>query len=106
MAFYIKEVDGIGLMHRAFKGTTPDGRSWDDLANAMAGKQVSGLVGLSAEYLRSPKFLQADGGWNRIVWMPHELKKQFASDKDWITTEVDVKNIQELTEFLSTNKRP
>ena len=25
VAFYIKEVDGIGLVDRAFKGTTPDG---------------------------------------------------------------------------------
>lgn len=106
VAFYIKEVDGIGLMDRAFKGVAPDGRNWEDLANAAAGKQSSGYAAFGKDYLRSPKFLQADGGWNRIVWMPCELKEQFAPDKDWITTEVNVKNIQELTEFLNTNKKP
>ena len=106
VAFYIKEVDGIGLMDRAFKAVAPDGRNWEDLANAAAGKQSSGYAAFGKDYLRSPKFLQADGGWNRIVWMPCELKEQFAPDKDWITTEVNVKNIQELTEFLNTNKKP
>lgn len=106
IAFYIKEVDGIGLMNRAFKGVTPGGRSWEDLANAAAGKQSSGYAAFGKAYLQSPKFLRGDRGWNRIVWMPRELKEKFAPDRDWIATEVDVKNIQELTEFLSTNKRP
>lgn len=106
VAFYIEEVDGIGLMDRAFKGVAPDGRSWEDLANAAAGKQSSGYAAFGKDYLRSPKFLQADGGWNRIVWMPEELKKAFAADRNWIASEADVKNIQELTEFLSANKKP
>ena len=104
VAFYIKEVNGIGLMHRAFKGTTPDGQSWDDLANAAAGKQSSGYAAFGTDYLRSPKFLQGDGGWTRIVWMPQELKEKFAPDKDWITTEVNVQNIGELTQFLSARR--
>lgn len=106
VAFYIKEVDGIGLMDRAFKGVAPDGRSWEDLANAAAGKQSSGYAAFSRDYLKSRKFLQADGGWNRIVWMPQELKEKFAADKNWIASEASVNNIQELTEFLSANKKP
>lgn len=104
VVFYIKEVDGIGLMPRAFKGAAPDGRSWDDLANAAAGKQLSGYAAFGLDYLRSPKFLQGDGGWNRVVWMSQELKEKFAQDKPWIATEADVKNLQELTEFLKVKK--
>lgn len=104
IAFYIQEVDGIGLMPRTFRGVAPDGRSWDDLANTIAGKQVSGLVAFDNEYLGSPKFLQGDGSWSRIVWMPQELKKRFARDKTWIATEDDVKNLEELTGFLRVKR--
>ena len=38
------------------------------------GKQVEGFTGLSLEYMRSPKFLQADGGYERVVWLPKEIK--------------------------------
>ena len=102
--FYIPEVDGIGLMDRAFRGVTPGGQSWEDLANAAAGKQSSGYAAFGRDYLRSPKFLQADGGWNRMVWMPKELKERFARDKDWIATEADVQNLEELAEFLKVKK--
>ncbi len=100
VAFYIKEVDGIGLVDRAFKGTTPNGYNWDDVANAAAGKQSSGYAPFAINYLRSRKFLQADGGGQRIVWMPRGLKEKFAPDKAWIATEADVQNLEELTEFV------
>lgn len=104
VAFYIKEVDGIGLVDRAFKGTTPDGYTWDDIANAAAGKQSSGYAAFGRDYLRSRKFLQADGGWKRIVWMSQELKEQYAPDKTWIATEANVTNLPELMEFIKTSR--
>ena len=104
VGFYIEGVDGIGVMPRTYKGIAPDGRSWNDIANTIAGKQASGFVGFDTKYLHSPKFLQADGGLRRVVWMPQELKKKFASDKDWIATEADAKNLEELTEFLKDKK--
>ncbi len=102
--FFEEERDGIGLMHRAFKGTAPNGQSWDDVANAAAGKQSSGYAAFGSEYLQSRKFLQADGGWQRIVWMSQELKEKFAPDKTWIATEADVKNLQELAKFLKAKR--
>ncbi len=106
VAFYIDEVDGIGLIVRAFRGTAPDGRGWDDIANVAAGKQSSGYAAFGKDYPKSRKFLQGDGGWERVVWMPQELKEKFAPDKAWIATEADVKNIKELTQFLKSRKRP
>ena len=42
------------------------------------GKQVEGFTGLSLEYIESPKFLQADGGYERVVWLPKEIKDTLA----------------------------
>ncbi|MBI2829674.1 MAG: acetyl-CoA decarbonylase/synthase complex subunit beta, partial [Chloroflexi bacterium] len=100
MAFYIPEVDGIGLLDKGYKGVTPDGRTWIEIQNAASGKQSSGFVGLGREYLKSRKFLQGDGGWKRVVWMPQKLKEEFARDKDWIATETNAKNLEELRQFL------
>ncbi|MBI2851536.1 MAG: hypothetical protein HYX84_00310 [Chloroflexi bacterium] len=102
MAFSIPELDGIGLLDKPHKGVTPDGRTWIDIQNSVAGKQSSGFVGFGREYLKSRKFLQGDGGWQRVVWMPQKLKEEFARDKGWIATEADVKNLDELREFLRT----
>jgi acetyl-CoA decarbonylase/synthase complex subunit beta len=35
-------------------------------------------MGLSIRTPKSKKFLQGDGGWERIVWMPKEYKLQLA----------------------------
>ena len=75
------------------------------VANAAAGKQSSGFVGFGRGYMRSRKFLQGDGGWKRVVWMPEKLKEEFAPDKTWIATETDVSSFVELKEFLK-GKRP
>ena len=102
LAFHIPEVDGIGVMDRGFKDRSPDGRTWDILANAAAGKQTSGYMAMGRLYLKSPKFLQGDGGWQRVVWMPGELKKEFAADKQWIATEAEAPAGEKLQEFLKS----
>ena len=112
VAFYIPEVDGIGLIHRDFKGTAINGLTFSAMADSTAGgRQVDGFHGISIEYLRSPKFLQVDGGWNRIVWMPADIKervKDFIPREmvDKITTEKDTKSIDELRNFLETHAHP
>jgi acetyl-CoA decarbonylase/synthase complex subunit beta len=106
VAFYIPEVDGIGIVHRDFKGPTVNGLTFAALADATAGgRQVDGFHGISIEYLRSSKFLQADGGWERVVWMPSAVKervKGFVPNEllDKIATEKDVSNVDELKRWL------
>lgn len=90
------------LRARLVRLNSTDG--WDDVANTAAGKQSSGYAAFGRDYLRSRKFLQADGGWKRIVWMSQELKEQFAPDKTWIATEANVTNLPELMEFIRTNR--
>jgi len=111
-AFYIPEVDGFGAVHRGFGENTVNGLPFSTMADSTAGgRQVDGFHGISIEYMRSPKFLQADGGWNRIVWMPSGIKervKKFIPKElfDKIATEKDVKTIDELKEFLKTHEHP
>ncbi|MBN1167470.1 MAG: CO dehydrogenase/CO-methylating acetyl-CoA synthase complex subunit beta, partial [Methanospirillaceae archaeon] len=76
IAFYIPEVKGFGIVHRRFPGPTINGLPFSTLADSTSGgRQVEGFHGLSLEYMRSPRFLQADGGWDVIAWMPKEIKE-------------------------------
>ena len=110
--FYIPEVDAFGLVHRDFAGQTVVGTSFSTMAaDTSGGRQVEGFLGLALEYLRSPKFLQADGGLKRLVWAPKEIKERYkdAIPEDLygkIATEEDVKNVDELVEFLDRVGHP
>ncbi len=111
-AFYIPEVDGLGVVHRNFKGETVNGLSFVTISDLTAGgRQVDGFHGLSIEYMRSPRFMVADGGWDRVVWMPMEIKERI---KDFmppeivskIATEDEVSSLDELKTFLKEQGHP
>jgi acetyl-CoA decarbonylase/synthase complex subunit beta len=112
VAFYIPEVDGFGVVHRNYKEDTVNGLSFVTISDLTAGgRQVDGFHGLSIEYMRSPRFLQADGGWNRIVWMPAEIKeriKEYMPPEIFpkIPTEKDVKTLDDLKAFLKEKDHP
>jgi acetyl-CoA decarbonylase/synthase complex subunit beta len=112
VAFYIPEVDGIGLVHRDFKGPAINGLTFSAMADSTAGgRQIDGFHGVSIEYLRSPKFLQVDGGWNRVVWVAEAVKERVkdfipADLVDKIPTEKDVGDLGELRIFLETHEHP
>jgi len=111
-AFYVPEVDGFGIVHRGFKEATVNGLPFSTLADSTAGgRQVDGFHGISIEYMRSPKFLQTDGGWNRVVWIPSSVKervKEFVPKEliDKIATENEAKTIEELKNFLKDRGHP
>jgi acetyl-CoA decarbonylase/synthase complex subunit beta len=111
-AFYIPEVDGFGVVHRNYKGETVNGLNFVTISDLTAGgRQVDGFHGLSIEYMRSPKFMVADGGWGRVVWLPQEVKKRI---KEFmppeiipkIATEDDVSSLDELKTFLREQGHP
>ena len=112
VAFYIPEVDGFGIVHRGYRNVTVNGLPFSTLADSTAGgRQVDGFHGISIEYMRSPKFLEADGGWNRVVWLPKEVKervKDFIPKDvvDKIATEEDAQNIDSLKAFLKEKDHP
>ena len=101
--FHIPEVDGIGVMNRAYEGKAPDGRTWLDLKYELAGKQAPGISGCGAGYFSSPKFLQGDGGWQRVVWAPrkmHDIFCRHLPQGHRVATDEDVQTIDELKKFI------
>jgi acetyl-CoA decarbonylase/synthase complex subunit beta len=112
IGFYIPEVDGIGVVHRDHRGTTPFGIPFSTMAGQVGGGvQSDGFVGMAIEYLRSPKMLQADGGWNRIVWLPRALKERVMDAipeelRDKIATEEEAVDLESLREFLKKVEHP
>lgn len=112
VAFYIPELDGIGIVDRDFRGETPLGIPFSAMAGQCSGgKQVEGFTGLSMEYMRSPKFLQADGGYERVIWMPKEIRDsltEFIPEDliEKIPTEEDAGSIKEIRKFLREHEHP
>ncbi|MCL2114806.1 MAG: CO dehydrogenase/CO-methylating acetyl-CoA synthase complex subunit beta [Methanobrevibacter sp.] len=112
VAFYIPELDGIGIVNRDFGGETPLGIPFSSMAGQCSGgKQVEGFTGLSLEYMKSPKFLQADGAYERIVWLPSEVKQSlegFIPEDifDKIPTEEDATNISDVKSYLLEKNHP
>ncbi len=112
VTFYIPEVDGFGVVNRSFKGATVNGLPFSTIADSAAGgRQIDGFHGMSIEYMRSKKFFAADGGWNRVVWVPKEVKERVkdfipADVVDKVATEENAKNIDELKAFLKEKNHP
>jgi len=112
VGFYIPEVDGIGWIDRDFAGTAPNGLQFSTMAGQTGGgKQVVGFLGVGVNYFRSPKFIQSDGGWDRVVWMPKMLKDKVANDipediRDKIATEEDATDVDSLRTFLKNKNHP
>jgi len=78
---YVPECNGIMAVNREFLGDTPVGMTFSSLAgNVGGGQQTPGFMGCGKIFLTSKKFLFADGGHKRIVWMPKELKELLAED--------------------------
>ncbi|MDH5243509.1 MAG: acetyl-CoA decarbonylase/synthase complex subunit alpha/beta [Chloroflexota bacterium] len=69
------EANGVVVVNREYAGMTPLGMSFSTLAGLVGGGiQTPGFLGVGRLYLTSRKFIPADGGLQRLVWMPRELK--------------------------------
>jgi acetyl-CoA synthase len=70
------EVNGVIVVDREYAGMTPLGMSFSTLAGLVGGGiQTPGFLGVGRLYLASRKFIPADGGLQRLVWMPRDLKE-------------------------------
>jgi acetyl-CoA synthase len=71
----LPEANGIMITTREHKGETPCGMTFSTLAGMVGGGvQTPGFMGIGRSYIVSRKFITADGGLQRMVWMPKELK--------------------------------
>jgi acetyl-CoA synthase len=75
----IPETNGFMVVNRDYSGMTPCGMTFTTLAGSVGGGvQTPGFLGVGKLYLASRKFISAEGGLKRIVWMPKELKELLA----------------------------
>jgi len=79
IAMVIPEANGIMIVSREDVSMTPAGMTFSTLAGvAGGGLQTPGIMGHGKFYILSPKFISADGGFKRVVWMSSVLKEQMA----------------------------
>ncbi len=77
----IPEANGVMVVSREDTSMTPAGMTFSTLAGmAGGGLQTPGVMGVGKYYLTSPKFISADGGFSRVVWMSSVLKQTMAAE--------------------------
>ena len=67
----------VDVNERNYAGITPLGMTFSEMASMTGGGvQTPGFMGHGKHYIASHKFLKAEGGVGRLVWLPKELKDQ------------------------------
>jgi acetyl-CoA synthase len=73
----LPSTNGIMIVYRDYAGMTPSGMKFSTLAGTVGGGvQTPGFIGHSKHYIASNKFISAEGGAKRIVWMNRNLKEE------------------------------
>lgn len=116
----VPEANGVMVVSREDPSMTPAGMTFSTLAGvAGGGLQTPGVMGVGKFYLVSPKFILADGGFKRVVWMSSVLKETLADelkavaeregDPDFIDRIADERNattVEELVAWLEEHNHP
>ncbi len=77
IAALLPTCNGIMIVDRDTPGMTPSGMKFTTLAGTVGGGNVTpGFLGHSKYYITSRKFISAEGGLKRIVWLPKSLKEE------------------------------
>ncbi len=89
---------GVVITCREHAGMTPLGMTFSEMASMTGGGvQTPGFMGHGKQFISSKKFLKAEGGLGRIVWMPKELKDQVRERLDAAAKELyDVDNFTDM----------
>ena len=91
---------GVIVVNREFKGMTPAGMTFGELASCTGGGvQTPGFMGHGRHFISSKKFLSAEGGIQRIVWMPKELKEDVAERLN--KTAMELYGIENFTDMIA-----
>ena len=71
--------NGVVIANREYAGMTPLGMTFPEMASMTGGGvQTPGFMGHGKHFIASKKFMKAEGGIERSVWMPKELKEFIA----------------------------
>ena len=113
--------NGFIVVNREYKGMTPVGMTFGELASCTGGGvQTPGYMGHGRHFISSKKFIAAEGGIERIVWMPKELKDDVAERlnktakelygidnfTDMVADETICEDCDALMEFLTEKNHP
>ncbi len=113
--------NGFIVVNREYKGMTPAGMSFGELASCTGGGvQTPGYMGHGRHFISSKKFIYAEGGIERIVWMPKELKDDVAEKlnatakelygidnfTDMVADETICTEVDDLMNFLTEKNHP
>ena len=113
--------NGFIVVNREYAGMTPAGMTFGELASCTGGGvQTPGYMGHGRHFISSKKFIHAEGGIERIVWMPKELKDDVAEKlnktakelygidnfTDYIADETICTECDQLMEFLTEKNHP
>ncbi|MFB3892350.1 MAG: acetyl-CoA decarbonylase/synthase complex subunit alpha/beta [Phycisphaerae bacterium] len=116
----VPEANGVMIVNREYAGETPIGMPFSTLAGSVGGgAQTPGFLGVGRLYLTSRKFISAEGGLPRLVWMPKDLKEHMrerlekraaeigqAGLVDKIADETVATNSEKLLEHLAAVDHP
>jgi acetyl-CoA synthase len=120
IAAMLPQCNGIMVVNRDYRGMTPSGMKFTTLAGmAGGGAQTPGFMGVSKHYMTSPKLFMAEGGLERVVWLPKSMKDEIA-DKlkeccakigkpeffDMIATEENGTTEEEILAFMKEKGHP
>lgn len=91
--------NGVCITNREYAGMTPLGMTFPELASMTGGGvQTPGFMGHGKHFIASKKFMKAEGGIERIVWMPKALKEQVADRLN--ATAKDLYGIDNFTDMI------
>jgi CO dehydrogenase/acetyl-CoA synthase beta subunit len=116
----LPETNGVIVVNREYQGMTPIGMTFSTMAGEVGGGvQTPGFLGIGRMYLVSEKFISAEGGLQRMVWMPQELKDEMRDRLEKqlgemgkldllerIATEKDATTVEDLVAFLQKVDHP
>ncbi|MBI4319555.1 MAG: CO dehydrogenase/CO-methylating acetyl-CoA synthase complex subunit beta [Chloroflexi bacterium] len=120
IAMIVPEANGVMVVSREDSSMTPVGMTFSTLAGmAGGGLQTPGVMGHGKFFLTSKKFLAAEGGLKRVVWMSSLLKEAMAEELksaaeragepdllDKIADERDATTVEDLMVFLEEKGHP
>lgn len=93
----LDKCNGIMAVDRDSSMDTPCGMKFTTLAGQVGGGNVTpGFVGHSKHYITSKKFIQAEGGIKRLVWMPKSLKEAVRDKLNQRAKEEGIENFADM----------
>ncbi len=99
IAAMLPQCNGIMVVNRDYMGMTPSGMKFTSLAGmAGGGAQTPGFMGVSKHYLTSAKLFMAEGGLERVVWLPKMLKEEL---KDKLIARCEAIGMPELFDMIA-----